>query len=101
MHVLNAILCNISCQESAHLPPRPGVGRGDELEDGVAGDAQHGGESHQPADEVGPAREFIVHVLGGRPHHDVEHEHCLRGDEGKDNVSEEPFSFGINYKNTN
>ena len=55
-----------SCSQDpalTYLFPSPGVRRGDEFVDGVARDAAHGGESHQPADEVGPSRELVVHVL--------------------------------------
>ena len=62
---------------ATHLVPSAGVRRGHELEDGVARDASHGGESHQPANEVSPTRELVVHVLRRRPHYHIEHKHTL------------------------
>lgn len=35
----------------------------------VTRDAQHGGESREPAESVRPPRVFVVHVLYGSPLH--------------------------------
>lgn len=46
--------------------------------DHVPGNAQHGGESGEPAQHVGPPRVLVVHVLYRGPLDDVEDEHALQ-----------------------
>lgn len=69
--------------------------RSDEFVDSINWNAHHGGKSHQPTHEVGPSGEFIVDVLGRRPHYHVEYEHTKADDGGSEHPAEFPPEEGI------